>query len=107
MTEPALPDMPAPDLLVLLHERADAVSPVRLTLADRLPVPFAGTRGGDGPTTISQAITLSWVTNLACPTRMVEWPLSLPPGSTLTDIAAALQVLMARHEALRTRYPSV
>jgi hypothetical protein len=37
---------------------------------------------------------------------MVEWPLSLPPGTTLADIAAALQILMTRHESLRTCYPS-
>ena len=33
MTAPAERNMPAPDLLVLLHERADAQPPVRLTLA--------------------------------------------------------------------------
>jgi len=36
---------------------------------------------------------------------MMEWPLSLPDGVTLADIAAALAVLMARHESLRTCYP--
>jgi hypothetical protein len=107
MTAPAEPNMPAPDLLVLLHERADAVPPVRLTLADRMRVAFAGSRGGEGPVTITQGTALSWVTNPTFPTRMVEWPLSLPQGTTLADIAAALQILMARHEALRTCYPSV
>jgi hypothetical protein len=96
----------APDLLVLLHERADAVPPVRLTLAERLRVPFTGRRGGDGPLTISQGTLLCWVTNPAFPTRMVEWPLSLPEGTALADIAAALRILMARHESLRTCYPS-
>jgi hypothetical protein len=99
--------MPAPDLLVLLHERADAIPPVRLTLADRMRVAFEGGRGGEGPVTISQGTALTWVTDLNYPTRMVEWPLSLPRGTTLADIAAALQILMARHEALRTCYPPV
>jgi hypothetical protein len=96
----------APDLLVLLHERADVVPPVQLTLADRLRVPFSGLRGGDGPLTISQSIGLCWVTSPAMPARMMEWPLSLPEGTTLADIAAALQVLVTRHESLRTCYPS-
>ena len=107
MTAPAERNVPAPDLLVLLHEQADAEPPVRLTLADRMRVAFAGSRGGEGPVTISQDTTLGWVTNPTFPTRMVEWPLSLPPGTSLADIAAALQILMARHESLRTCYPSV
>jgi hypothetical protein len=106
VTAPAERSGTAPDLLVLLHERADAVPAVRLTLADRLRVPFAGRRGGDGPLTIGQGTLLCWVTNPAFPTRMVEWPLSLPEGTTLADIAAALRILMARHESLRTCYPS-
>jgi hypothetical protein len=106
VTAPAEPDESAPDLLVLLHQRADAVPPVRLTLTHRLLVPFSGRRGGDGPLTISQGTLLCWVTNPAFPTRMVEWPLSLPAGTTLADIAAALRILMSRHEALRTCYPS-
>ena len=106
MTAPAERGESAPDLLVLLHQRADAVPPVGLTLAHRLLVPFAGRRGEDGPLTISQATLLCWVTNPAFPTRMVEWPLSLPAGTTLADIAAALRILMARHESLRTCYPS-
>jgi hypothetical protein len=96
----------APDLMVLLHERADAAPPVRLTPADRLRVPFAGRRGGDGPLTITQTTTLGWITNPDIPTRMVEWPISLPEGTTLDDIAAALRILLARHESLRTCYPS-
>jgi hypothetical protein len=106
VTAPADQGGAAPDLLVLLHERADAAPPVQLTLADRLRVPFAGRRGGDGPLTISQSIGLCWVTSPAMPARMMEWPLSLPEGTTLADIAAALQILVARHESLRTCYPS-
>jgi hypothetical protein len=107
MSASAGQDSPAEDLMVLLHERADAVPPVRLTLAERMRVAFSGSRGGEGPVTIAQRTALTWVTNSMIPTRMVEWPLSLPPGTTLADIAAALQVIMARHEVLRTCYPPV
>ena len=97
--------MTAPDLLPGLHERAGAPPPVKLVLTDRMRVPFTGSRGGDGPLTIVQATALTWVISPAFPTRMMDWPLSLPAGTTLADISAALGVLMARHETLRTRYP--
>ena len=93
-------------LLGLLQERADAAAPSRLNLVDQLRVTFAGQRGGAGPLTIGQASALGWVCDPTLYTRMVEWPLSLPPGTTLPDIAAALEVLMSRHESLRTRYPA-
>jgi Condensation domain len=94
------------DPLGLLTERADAAPPPTLRLADHVRVAFAGQRGGDGPPTIGQASALGWVRDPAFYTRMVEWPLTLPPGTTLADIGAALRVLMARHESLRTCYPA-
>lgn len=93
------------DLLGQLQARADAAAPVTLNLADRLLVAFHGQRGGDGPVTVGQASTLAWVTDRTAYTRMLEWPLSLPTGTTLADITAALAVLLARHESLRTWYP--
>ena len=93
------------DLLGQLQARADAAAPVTLILADRLLVAFHGQRGGDGPVTVGQASTLAWVTDRTAYTRMLEWPLSLPTGTTLADITAALEVLLARHESLRTWYP--
>src|SRR5258708_37585183 len=107
MTTSAGQNTPAPDLLVLLHERADALPPVLLTLADRMRVAFAGSRGGEGPVTISQDTALSWGTNPTMPTRMVEWPLSLARGATLADIAAALPILLGTHAAPPARYPAV
>jgi hypothetical protein len=93
------------DPLVLLAEQADAAAPIRL-LTEPLRVPFVGRRGGDGPVTLGQASTLGWVTDPSFHTRMTEWPLTVPPGTTLDDIAAAMAILMARHESLRTTFPA-
>ena len=92
--------------LVLLEQEADAAAPVRLGLAGRLSVPVIGRRGGEGPVTLGQATGLRWVTNPALYTRMTEWPLALPPGTTTEDIATTMAVLMARHESLRTTFPA-
>jgi hypothetical protein len=94
------------DPLVLLEKQADAAAPIRLELAGSLPVPFAGRRGGDGPLTLGQSSTLLWVTNPAFYTRMVEWPLAIPPGTTFDDIAATMAILLARYESLRTTFPA-
>jgi hypothetical protein len=93
-------------VLALSQEKADAAPLPTLTLVDRLRVAFAGQRGGDGPLTIGQASALGWICDPTLYTRMVEYPLALPAGTTLADIAAAFAVLMARHESLRTRYPA-
>jgi hypothetical protein len=95
------------DPLVFLEEQADATAPIRLELAESLRVPFAGRRGGDGPLTLGQRTTLLWVTNPAFYTRMIEWPLTVPPGTTSEDIAAAVAILLARYESLRTTFPAV
>lgn len=95
------------DPQVLREEQADAAAPVRLERAEPLRVPFAGRRGGDGPFTMGQASTIEWIANPAFYTRMTEWPLTVPPGTTLDDVAAAMAILMARHESLRTTFPAV
>jgi len=92
--------------LVLLEQQADAAAPVRLRLAGRLDVAVTGRRGGEGPVTLGQSTTLRWVTNPAFYTRMTEWPLALPPGTTTEDIVAAMAVLLTRHESLRTTFPA-
>jgi hypothetical protein len=94
------------DPQVLREKQADAAAPIRLEPAESLRVPFAGRRGGDGPLTLGQRTTLLWVTNPAFYTRMIEWPLTVPPGATSEDIAAAMAILLARYEALRTTFPS-
>jgi hypothetical protein len=93
------------DPLVLLEKQA-ATTPIRLELAESLRVPFAGRRGGDGPLTLGQRTTLLWVANPAFHTRMLEWPLTVPPGTTSEEIAAAMAILLARHESLRTTFPA-
>ena len=95
------------DPQVLREEQADAAASIRLERAEPLRVPFSGRRGGDGPLTLGQGSTFEWVTNPAFYTRMIEWPLTIPPGTTLDDITAAMAVLMARHESLRTTFPAV
>jgi hypothetical protein len=92
--------------LALLQEQAAAAAPVRLEPAPPLRVPFAGSRGGEGPLTLGQANTLQWVGDPTLYTRMIEWTLDLPGGATLDDVAAALSVLVSRHESLRTSYPA-
>lgn len=93
------------DPLVLIEEQAGA-APIVLELAEPLRVPFAGRRSGDGPLTMGQASTLGWVTDSAFYTRMIEWPLTVPSRTTLNDIAAAMAILIARHESLRTTFPA-
>jgi hypothetical protein len=94
------------DPLVLFKERIAGLPPPSLTPAAQLRVRFAGERGGEGPVTVGQESTLAWISNPAFYTRMIEWPLSLPAGTTFADITVALEILMARHESLRTSYPA-
>jgi phosphoglycolate phosphatase-like HAD superfamily hydrolase len=72
-----------------------------------LPVRFLGERGATGPLTFGQRNTLNWVGNEADRySAVVQWRLSLPAGAGLADVQAAFSVLLARHEALRTSYPT-
>lgn len=90
---------------LLAAMREPGTSPAALVPAGQRRVRFSGERGGDGPLTIGQGQSLSWVRDTSAYARMIEWALDLPEGTTLDDIAAAFGVLMARHESLRTTYP--
>ncbi|HEV2372992.1 MAG TPA: condensation domain-containing protein [Streptosporangiaceae bacterium] len=93
------------ELMAAMRGQASALEPVVLQPAGTRRVKFSGERGGDGPLTVGQANTLRWAVNPAEYTRMIQWVLDLPEGVTLADIDAAFEVLMARHESLRTTYP--
>ncbi|MEO6701664.1 MAG: condensation domain-containing protein, partial [Jatrophihabitantaceae bacterium] len=79
------------------------LEPIRTVVA----VDFAGGRARDGPLTHGQRNTLAWVADETDPfSAVLHWRFALPTGATLADISAALAVLLARHEALRTCYPA-
>jgi hypothetical protein len=94
------------ELLAAMRAQPDEAQTVSLAPAGRRLVQFTGARVADGPLTIGQSNTLDWALDPAAYTRMIDWVLDLPDGATLDDICAAFSVLMARHESLRTTFPS-
>lgn len=95
------------ELLSLLRDPPDGGTPADMTWTGRVGVKFSGERGGEGPVTKGQASILKWAGDTSQYNRMVQWTFELPAGTSLADITAALGVLMARHESLRTTYPPV
>jgi hypothetical protein len=93
------------EVQAFLQQPAD-VERVRIVPAGRHYAKFSGPRGGEGPLTLGQLITLSWVHDTTQYNRMTESVLHVPAGATLEDIAAAFGVLLARHESLRTTFPA-
>lgn len=70
-----------------------------------ISVRFTGERAATGPLTFGQRNTLDWVAREDDEfSAVIAWIFTLPPDVTLADIAAAFEVLLGRHEALRTRY---
>jgi hypothetical protein len=53
---------------------------------------------------LCQAGTLSWIDDKTQSGRMLEWTFDLPDGAAVDDVVAALEVLIERHESLRTTY---
>jgi len=77
----------------------------RLTPVRAVPVKFTGDRAGEGPLTLSQLNIYHWLSRapdhfyaILC----VELP--VPAMVPVDDVAAAVAVLIARHESLRTTY---
>lgn len=71
----------------------------------QLRVPFRGERDATGPLTYGQRDTYAWVTVGADHlSTLLFWRVRLPDGVRTDDITAALRVLLARHESLRTNY---
>ena len=78
---------------------------VRLTPMRSIPVEFTGERAGEGPLNLGQLNIYNWLSltphhfyTLLC----AELP--VPATVLVDDVAAALAVLIARHESLRTAY---
>ncbi len=78
---------------------------LRLTPVRSIPVEFTGERAGEGPLTWGQLDLYNWVSQnpdhlhvILC----VELP--VPAAVPVDDVAAAIAVLIARHESLRTTY---
>ncbi|HZR50563.1 MAG TPA: condensation domain-containing protein [Streptosporangiaceae bacterium] len=86
------------------HEQRRRRRP-RLTPVRSVPVEFTGDRAGEGPLTLSQLNIYNWLSGapdhfyaILC----VELP--VPAMVPVDDVAAAVAVLIARHESLRTTY---
>ena len=76
-----------------------------LTPMRSVPVEFAGERAGAGPLTLGQLDLYNWL--IQYPGQLyailcIELP--VPAGLSVDDVAAAVAVLLARHESLRTAY---
>ncbi|KOX21753.1 hypothetical protein ADK67_25715 [Saccharothrix sp. NRRL B-16348] len=78
---------------------------MRLTAVRTEAVGFAGLSHREGPLTLGQLNIVRWL--IRTPdhfhaTLAVDMP--VPPGAHVPDVTAALAVLVARHEGLRTSY---
>jgi hypothetical protein len=76
----------------------------RLTFVEDVVVPFSGDRCGDAPVTIGQRTTLHWTQNMTANRGRMFPALVDLSGTSLDDVCAALALLLARHESLRTTY---
>ncbi len=76
----------------------------RLTFVQEVQVPFSGDRCGDAPVTIGQRTTLHWTQNMTVNRGRMFPALVDLSDTTMADVSAALALLLARHESLRTTY---
>jgi hypothetical protein len=78
---------------------------VRLTHVRSIPVEFTGGRSGEGPLTLGQLHVYTWLSQMPDHFHAklhVELP--VPEMVSVGDVAGAAEVLIARHESLRTSY---
>ncbi|HZR54276.1 MAG TPA: hypothetical protein VFB06_32855 [Streptosporangiaceae bacterium] len=78
---------------------------VQLTPMRSVPVEFTGERAGTGPLTLGQLNVHIWLSQIPdhfYALLYVELP--VPTGLSVDDVAAAVAVLVAWHESLRTAY---
>jgi Condensation domain len=76
----------------------------RLTFVEEIVVPFSGARSGEGPVTLGQRTTLHWTNNMTQNRGRMFPALVDLVGTTVADVCAALALLLARHESLRTTF---
>ncbi|HEY6792045.1 MAG TPA: hypothetical protein VI365_32500, partial [Trebonia sp.] len=78
---------------------------VRLTSMRSIPVEFTGERTGEGPLTLGQLDVYSWTSSTPDhPYAILYVELPVPTVVSVNDVAAAVAVLIARHESLRSSY---
>jgi len=78
---------------------------VRLIPIRPVPVEFTGERAGEGPLTLGQLNVYTWVSeNPDDVFARLRVELPVPAVVSVSDVAQAVAVLIARHESLRTTY---
>lgn len=66
---------------------------------------FEGHRSAAGPLTTGQRNTAKWLLNVPhSPAAVLDHAFAVPPGSTVRDVAECFEVLLCRHEGLRSTY---
>ncbi|MEV4516192.1 condensation domain-containing protein [Dactylosporangium sp. NPDC049525] len=66
---------------------------------------FEGQRSATGPLTAGQRNTAKWLLNVPhAPAAVLDHAFDMPPGTTVEDVAECFQVLLCRHEGLRSTY---
>ncbi|GAB3848054.1 condensation domain-containing protein [Dactylosporangium cerinum] len=66
---------------------------------------FEGHRSGAGPLTAGQRNIAKWLLDVPhAPAAVLDHAFAVPPGTTVRDVADCFEVLLCRHEGLRSTY---